>query len=637
MPADLIFPHDYRSDGFTTNVTSRQAAEPDPVVRELLQNCLDAAVREAKREYAEVHFTIAQRPLSELPGLEAYRKAFKAAVREREQHQGGNTHDQQSAVERIQSTLDMRRMSVLFCRDNGVGIDLSRLQALLSEGNSNKAGAGAGSYGLGHLTAYAASDLRYVLYAGRHEDGDIASGHAILASHKIGKDRFAADGYWRSKGDVLRYAVDDGNYPTDPPSLLQQEMDALDTTGTVIAIAGFNHFHDDDPKSAFEDICRVAAINFLAAIARGRMIVHVHDEPQSRYERIDKNTLHRILEPHASQQRLSTGMSGWLVGSQAYRALETLHNGDRLDRLIDKSIEVIFRPLDANTSERSRVQVFRDGMWITNDAPELNTGAFSGVKPFDAVVLLHDADSDDHGEFYDLVRNSEGPEHRGLMKFRELSKEQRERLRSMLQDLARRLRERAGQVEQRETFTPEGFAVFDTDKLRDTTSVDPIGPPPDNGDEPITDPNGETDTDPPNLDNTGGRTGRQHTRRAPAPGKAVRLRRTVVPNGDTGTVRRVSARINIADASSPRDRYKLRMYVVSGSDETCNQPLPSRWLRIRTIEIDQSDTKNVNGAMEVEIPHSASRLNIELVEPVPSSSVIDLNVVRRRVASKAGS
>ena len=54
MKAEPVFPKTWQLDGFTTNVTSRQAGEPDPVVRELLQNCLDAAVREAGREYAEI-------------------------------------------------------------------------------------------------------------------------------------------------------------------------------------------------------------------------------------------------------------------------------------------------------------------------------------------------------------------------------------------------------------------------------------------------------------------------------------------------------------------------------------------------------------------------------------------------------
>ena len=178
---ELIFPEDYRIDGFTTNVTSRQAGDPDPVIRELLQNCLDAAVREAKRDCAEVHFSVAQRPIDQLPGYQQYVDAFRAARAELPE---AVTNDVRSAVRRIEGALDKSAMSVLFCRDNGVGLDAKSMQALLSEGQSHKPNAGAGSYGLGHLTAYPASDLRYVLYAGKRGQSEIASGHAILGSHK---------------------------------------------------------------------------------------------------------------------------------------------------------------------------------------------------------------------------------------------------------------------------------------------------------------------------------------------------------------------------------------------------------------------------------------------------------------------
>ena len=212
---------------------------------------------------------------------------------------------------------------------------------------------------------------------------------------------YAADGYWRRTNEVLTYTVDDGNYPDEAPPLLQSEIDRIDSSGTVIAIAGFNHFHDDDPASAFGDICRVAAVNFLAAIVGGQMVVHVHDEQSGKHKEVNGDSVAEVLDRISGQQRLPGGMSGWLVGSQAYRALETLQAGRMLERSVDRSVEVRFRALEEQSNERSRVQVFRDGMWITNDAPELRTGDFSGVKPFDAVVLLRDADPDDHGEVYD--------------------------------------------------------------------------------------------------------------------------------------------------------------------------------------------------------------------------------------------
>ena len=378
MNAELIFPETWQLDGFTTNVTSRQAGEPDPVVRELLQNSLDAAVREADREYAEVHFTLANRPLEDLPGYTAYVEAFKAAKAE---VKAPATYDVRSAIRRIEHVLDSQQVSVLFCRDNGIGLNPSRMSALLSEGQSDKARQGAGSYGLGHLTAYVASDLRYVLYAGKFGDYEIASGHTILASHRKGQVRHSAHGFWRTPTDI--FSLEDGNFPTVVPQVMQGQMDQVDASGTVVAITGFNYFHEDDADEALEAICRVAALNFLGAIWEGTMVVHVYDEVSGRRDKVDRDALHRLLASVQSQRRAPH--AGWLAGEQGYRSLQTLSNGRVLETDIDRSIKVYFRDLGANSNDRSRVQIFRDGMWITNRAPELGTGAFGGVQPFDAV------------------------------------------------------------------------------------------------------------------------------------------------------------------------------------------------------------------------------------------------------------
>ena len=638
MDADLIFPESYKSDGFTNNVTSSQAAAPDPVVRELLQNSLDAAIREAGRERAEVHFTIVRRPVAALPGLDAYHRAFKAAVAQREAKAGSRTHDERAVIERIQGVLSQTEMSVLFCRDNGIGLDHSRMEALLTEGNSDKPMVGAGSYGLGHLTAFAASDLHYVLYAGRRRSpggGDISSGRTILAAHKVKQTQHAAEGFWRLPVDVFN--LDDSNYPSVVPSLLRDEIERVDGNGSVVAIAGFNHFHDDDAASAFDDICRVAALNFLAAIWTGRMVVYVHDEFSGREECLDADSLARLLRDHRGQQRLPVGMRGWLVGSQGWRALETLSNGRKLDIDIDRSVQVYFRALDDGSNERSRVQLFRDGMWIDNDAPELGTGAFNGVQPFDAVVLLHDADPDDHGEVYDLVRNAEGPEHRGLTKFRALPKHERDRLREMLKQLADRLREEAGAIEHEESYTPTGFAVFNADDLRDATPVPRLRHRPSGGYQTGTDETGGVAEDPPTPNEAGrGIPSEPHQRRAPAPGKAVRVKSSIVPvDSANGEVQRFAATLEIAEEGAARDRYELRVLVESGSDESCDQPIQPQWLSIRSATVD-GDVIDAGGKLEVAIPKTARSLTIDLAEAVPVGAVLELDVVRRRGSRGTG-
>ena len=151
---------------------------------ELLQNALDAAISAGRR--AEVHLTVGSVEVDGFPGIAEYESAFDAANEERQLDREESTQDERNAIKRILDVLEADEAKVLFCRDNGTGLDAARMRAVLSEGNSNKPIKGAGSLGLGHLTAFAASDLRYVLYAGRRGEKHLISGHAIVATHPTG-------------------------------------------------------------------------------------------------------------------------------------------------------------------------------------------------------------------------------------------------------------------------------------------------------------------------------------------------------------------------------------------------------------------------------------------------------------------
>ena len=633
--ARLIFPPGYKLDGFESNLTSGQAGEADPVVRELLQNCLDAALRDGKRDQAVVHFTIADHPIHGLPGLDDYRAAFIAGRRERESRDGGITTDEHAAIDRIAALLESDVVPVLFCRDNGIGLDRSRLQSLLSEGNSSRSTGGAGSKGVGHLTAYAASDLRYVLYAGKRPEGEIATGHAVLAAHKIGGQRRDPDGYWQLEADLTNFSIENGLYPDHAPSLLETELDQVSDRGSVVAIAGFNDFDNDDRHGAVEDIARVAAVNFMAAIWERRMVVNVFDESNGTTVSILRDSLEDLLRPARDQQRAKVG--GWLAGGQAYRAFQTLKHGDELTGLPDESVRVFFRRPDAATNESSRVQIFRDGMWITNDALRLRPGDFRSFKPFEAVVLLQDTDPDDRDEFYNLVRDAEGPEHRVLKKMRKMPAARQSLLRDKLEELANRLREEAGEVESQESYTPAGFAVFNADDVRDATPFPRIRYRPTGGYQTGTDPTNQVAEDPPTPEEPGpGIPSERHTRRAPAPGRAVRLKRSVVPlESENGEVRRLIAAVEIGEEAAKRDRYELRVFAESGSDESCEQPLQPQWLSIRSVTVDGQEI-NAGGKLEVAIPKTARSLIINLNDAVPATATLELDIVRRRTAAGSG-
>lgn len=184
MAEKLIFPEEQTSDGFATsqiNIHSRGNAEP--VIRELLQNCLDA--RHRGTDSVDVVFTIDMVATKDIPAWRDYMEAFRSAREQRQQHKQLSQQDVK-ICDRIETATHGGEIPVLFCRDNGIGIDGKTMNRLLSEGNTDKSEKGAGSVGLGHLTAFAASDLRYVVYGGKTDSGFTGSGRAILAARMGG-------------------------------------------------------------------------------------------------------------------------------------------------------------------------------------------------------------------------------------------------------------------------------------------------------------------------------------------------------------------------------------------------------------------------------------------------------------------
>ena len=409
--ANLYFGRSHRPEGFTSAALAQFDGSAEPVVRELIQNSVDAA-NEAAVPTAEVSFIITEVHRSDLPGWSAYQETFKAAQEQRRTRQGSKpSHDERMVVDRIEQNSRVTMIPLLACIDNGHGLNGRRMDALLTPGNTSKGESGAGSFGLGHHAAFGASNLRYVLYGAKYalDDGSvaqIASGHAILASHRDTNGLLrAADGYWFKSG-MEEAAFDDTHhcYPDTLPPLLQEYLVGVDT-GTVVCIAGFNDFRreDNDPP-VVESIRRVAASNFSAAITEGSLVVSVEDDCGGTTARVDHATLNEILEPFSSNKRAEK--YGQINGRIAYDAWQTISSGELLPAA--EGVRIRWRPLDTSDRRPTRVHVFRKGMWITSRAPNLTSSDFSDTWPFDAVLLL------DSGELESLVRSSEGPEHRGI-------------------------------------------------------------------------------------------------------------------------------------------------------------------------------------------------------------------------------
>lgn len=651
--ANLHFPRAYKPEGLSVQSMVQHDGSADPVVRELLQNCLDAARkagRATRKRPLKAAITIKEWPVEELPGIAAYRRKFEAVQAEESAERA--TPGAAETIRRIGKALNQDRTRVLFCTDNGHGLNQRRMRAILSEARGDKGGnsQSAGSFGLGHLTAFAASDLRYVFYGGRSREGVCVSGHAFLASHldrKVG-DLRAGEGYWTDDPDPSLYSCD---FPNEIPALLDEEMEEIaggdgsgdgDNVGTVVCIAGFNCFRESSEKDAVQEILRVAATNFVAAIARGEMELEILAESvegkESLEERLDRSTLRKRLERHSNQKRSKRGSGGgWLPGAQAFAAWKTLDRGRTLDN-VETGVEVRLRPLepDGQPGARSRVNVFRNGMWITNCAPKLEPGSFVGTRPFDAVVLL------EKGELFDLVRASEGPEHRGI-DLKRLSKQDSRALKGKLKELAERLQKEAGEAAAGDSFRPPGFAVFRGAELRRAERLRPLRHRASDGEE-------ESETPGPGSGPGPGPAPGKPNPRRPRPGRALSMRSACRPleNGD-GLVDRVAVSLEAPDRRlTETSSLGFRLRQDSGSDRSCEQPFPPSWLDLRSAEIvDASPTAASEGekaaltasngskgsVKELSLPMGVSRIIVHLGSPLADTRGLQVDLVHRKAAS----
>ena len=108
---ELQFGYSTDRAGFTpAGIAAFSDLRPAAVVRELIQNSLDAALIEAREPCARVRFERSVCKLDEIPGIKSYRTAFRQAVKE--QKPSGSAR---AVVDRIERTLREKSHNVLGC------------------------------------------------------------------------------------------------------------------------------------------------------------------------------------------------------------------------------------------------------------------------------------------------------------------------------------------------------------------------------------------------------------------------------------------------------------------------------------------------------------------------------------------
>ena len=422
------------SGGFTpAGVAAFDNLRPAAVVRELIQNALDAA-RAAAAAPAVVRFRVTRTHRDTIPGIEGYESAFAKAISTQEMMTGEALTGQAELVaETIRNALEREELDVLSVLDNGIGLNEQRMNALLSDGVSIKGGDATGTYGNGHSTAIPASDLRYVLYGGLTDDGHrIGAGHAVLASHvEEGEQHLrAGDGFYirnfrAGHGTLYDYAT--GH---QLPALIAQALDWIEdetTHGTAVIIPAFNDFLEED-QSLWDMVSHAASANFFAAIEDGELVVMVEDqreETEAETKALDKSTLARVLDTHRDKRRAVA----FLNGRRAFEAHQAYRSGER--HLIDTEAGQIEIRFLQHPDGITRIHLCRNGMWITDKIPGFYQ-RFADQIPFHAILSLNARDG---RELHDFIRIAEGPLHDAI-NIKRLPAPKRTACRSALREIA---------------------------------------------------------------------------------------------------------------------------------------------------------------------------------------------------------
>lgn len=440
---------------------------PAAVVRELVQNSFDAA-REAGQDTAVVRFRLSTVATEDIPDIEAYEKAFDAAITMQEEMGSGSRSPTASSVVRtIDHALRQDTQSVLSVFDNGIGIDERRMNALLADGVSAKGAGASGTYGNGHSVAIPASDLRYLLYAGALGTGEIiGSGHAVIASHApqdmssthvCSGDGFLIERFRNGRNGKLF----DCARGADIPKIIRDQLDELLTAtdhGSVVIIPSFNNFRES--RSLWDMVSEAVACNFFQAVADRQLVVHVEDpldaiDLGSGIRTLDHSNIGGVLADNRHKSR----SRAFLSGKKAYDSYNAFTRGVDHFPVVTSYGSLRIRLLQKQSGS-PRIDLLRNGMWITDDkAPKGGIPGFyykfRDRRPFHALLLL----DDDKTELYRLVRDAEGPLHDKL-NVKNLSKEDRASIKEAFGELRNWLLANTDEVSDT-AFTPDDFLALD--------------------------------------------------------------------------------------------------------------------------------------------------------------------------------
>jgi|LWDU01.1.fsa_nt_gi hypothetical protein len=423
-----------RGESFTSK---KLADKPDGYsvpVRELMQNSLDAS-RDAGNDKCEINIYLETIQKSQIPFIEKYEETLEIAVqglKERNAYSPGN----QQVVESIREVLRKDSINILKFVDNGTGMKQQKIESLLDEMSSHDDNSAGGSYGVGNLTSYFLSSIRYVLYATKYEDKDTGeikqlwTGSTILSEHRNNGKR-------GSKGRIIdSFDGDESdpsyNYPIVFPDFLKPQMDELDSTGSMVIILGLNEEWDSKAEYAI-------ASNFFYSITNNNLSVNIHKDGE-----VTQITIDKIEELLASKQtntlagRKDKAILSGQATYQAYQAISDYGAEKNIELSNGDEVSVFIKEVES----KSTIALIRNGMLIARHDGMSSTSIRSVRDSFDYenFIAVINVDKNKSKKFLRLIRNSETPYHDELKLKKEIGPQDVDEFKELFSELSEKIK-----------------------------------------------------------------------------------------------------------------------------------------------------------------------------------------------------
>ncbi len=280
--------------------------------------------------------------------------------------------------------------------------------------------------------------------------------------------------------------------------------------------------------------------------------------------------------------------------------------------------QVFIKP---STDGTTQVHICRNGMWITRRAPKL--GYIKGINPVHVVILAG------KGKASRLIRSAEDPLHMKLNRKRLLNKKERKEYDLLIDKIREYIINQAGKLESSNAYI-SNLAQFNVRQGPEQLDIFL--------------PRGKRGKDAGNKENSlntkiGSEKGNKANGKnrekignnkedkginSPKPGKPIQIKSSFIPVKKSGKTTGIE--IDIPEQEFIHDSIGIRIYINSGTDQSCDDPINTEW-----IEINKSNKKHTKYEI---IKKSKNFFNstftIDFIKPQNNDISFGIDFVKRK-------